>query len=177
MTVNASLPYGSAETLKPSTSWLWFSVNLQSAFGPHRSPFSPHWVVPAVNCRHKGSHLAECLTAKSYQENSLNVQTLHGYVSLHAHLYTLMCRNADVITQECSNLWPWTAQKCLGLKVCFLVTWPASTSSQEYIYPSVVPCLCGSTWNHKECGTDTNRDGPDHFQGPHKVGEPAGRQD
>lgn len=32
----------------------------------------------------------------------------------------------------------WTAQKYLGLKVCFLVTWPASTSSQEYIYPSLL---------------------------------------
>lgn len=32
----------------------------------------------------------------------------------------------------------WAAQKYLGLKVCFLVTWPASTSSQEYIYPSLV---------------------------------------
>lgn len=53
-------------------------------------------------------------------------------------MHTLMCRNADVITQQCANLWPWTAQKCLGLKVCFLATWPAPASSQEYIYPSLL---------------------------------------
>lgn len=30
MTVSASLIYGSAETLKSSTPWPWFSINLQS---------------------------------------------------------------------------------------------------------------------------------------------------
>lgn len=89
-------------------------------------------------------------------------------------MHTLMCRNADVITQQCSNLWPWTAQKCLGLKILFsgyLVC--ACQQPRIYLPISVVPCLCGSRENHKECGTDTNRDGPGHCQDPRKAGEPA----
>lgn len=170
MTVSASLTYGRAETLKPSTScWSWFSVNPQPAFGPHRCPFSPQWVVPAGNCRHKWSHLAECLTAKSHQENKLNVQTLHGYASLHAHLIPAhtpgqkcRCNNSAVfksLAMDCSEM-PWADSLFSGYLTC------SYQQPRIYLSISVVPCLCGNTENHKESGTDTNRDGPGHCQGP-----------
>lgn len=96
------------------------------------------WVVPAVNC---SGHIQ--LNA-SLQNLPRKTKWMYRHCMGICHfrhiwcMYTLMCRNADVITQECSNPWSWTAQKRLGIKVCFLVTWPASTSSQEYIYPSLL---------------------------------------
>lgn len=146
MTVSASLPHG-RETLS-AVFRLWNHLHPGSGF---QSIFT----LPLV--------LTDLLSAPS----ELNLQWIagiSGHISLNAslqnltrkpscmcrhcvdichfmhiwYMYTLMCRNADGITQECSNLWSWTAQKFLGLKVCFLATWPASTSSQEYIYPSLL---------------------------------------
>lgn len=133
----------SPETLKPSISWVWFTIKLQSSFGPHRCSFSPQWIVPAVNYRHNWLHLAECLdlqnTLPTRKSNWMYRHCMVICYFMHIwYMYILMCINTDVIIQELSNLWSWTAQKCLGLKVCFLVIWPASASSQEFIYKSLL---------------------------------------
>lgn len=119
----------------------------QSTFNlfPHRCPFSPQWVAPAGNCRHKWSHLAECLTAKSYQENNLNVQTLHGSVSLrahlrhaHTHVQKCRCNNSAVfksLAMNCPEM-PWTenlvfwllglclpAAKNISTHLCSMFVW------------------------------------------------------
>lgn len=128
------------ETLKPSICWVWFSVKPPSGFGPHRCAFSPQWIAPAMNYRlHNRWHLAECLdrqnTHPTWKSNQMYRHHMDICHFMHVwYMYVLMCINTDVITQEFSNLWSWTAQKCLGLKVCFLVIWPASASSQEFIH-------------------------------------------
>lgn len=110
--------------------------------------FQPQWVVPAVNCRHKWSHLAECLIAKSNQESKLNVQMLHGCMSLHAHLIHVhthvqecRCNNSGVLkslVMNCSEM-PWTESLFFSYLTCFY------QQPRIYLSISVVPCLCGNT--------------------------------
>lgn len=134
----------SPETLRPSICWVWFSVKPQSGFGPHRCAFSPQWIEPAINCRlHNWLHLAECLDLQNiHLSRKSDWMYRHRMDICHfmhvLYVYIFMCINTDVITQEPSNLWSWTAWKCLGLEVCFLVIWPASASSQEFIYKSLL---------------------------------------
>lgn len=133
----------SPQILKPSVFWVWFSIKLPSSLGPQRRAFSPQWIVPAMNYWHNWLHLAARLELQNIHltRKSNRIYRHHMDICRFMHvwyMYTLMRINTDVITQECSSLWSWTAQKCFGLKVCFLVIWPAPASSQEFIYKSLL---------------------------------------
>lgn len=80
------------------------------------------------------------------------------------------------IAQLCLYPWSWTAQKCLGMKICFLVIWPAFTSSQEFVSKSLLLHVHVATNKTiKECGTDMNRDDPVHCWSTSKITELAGQ--